>query len=153
MKGAELERLASLFVIFIVGLFPSAQTLAEPLISAAEAALPDAKQASDRFTRGVARGPGITLLSPASGPLSSPFDLDVLFEPRGARAIDKDSVRVLYVKDPVLNITDRVQKAIHAQGIKLNGVEMPPGEHVLRILLRDQEGRESRADFSLKVTR
>ncbi len=140
-------------LLVAVALIACERTVAQPLISAAEAALPNAPQPADRFTRGIARGPGITLLSPASGPLTSPFDLDVVFEPRGARAIDKDSVRVLYVKDPVLNITDRVQKAIHAQGIKLNGVEMPPGEHVLRILLRDQEGRESRADFSLKVTK
>lgn len=147
-----MKAVASRFAVLVVVLFASTQTAAEPLISVAEAALPDAKHASDRFTRGIARGPGITLLSPASGPLRSPFDLDVLFESRGARAIDKDSVRVLYVKDPIVNITDRVQKAIHAHGIKLNRVEMPPGEHLLRIVLRDQDGRESRADFTLKVT-
>lgn len=148
-----MRRFLLMSVFGLVGLTHCIEAAAQPLISAAEAALPDAPKSSGSFTRGVARGPGIALVSPGSGALSSPFDLDIAFELRGARAIDRESVRVLYVKEPIVNITDRLQKAIHANGIKLSGVEMPPGEHLLRVVLRDQDGRESRADFSLKIAR
>lgn len=123
---------------------------ATPLITPTEAALPAASGAM--ATRGITRGPAIKQVSPQTDqPIKGPFDWKVQFEARGGEKIDPASVKVTYVKSPFVDLTPRIQSAISADGINFNKAEVPPGEHVLRITVKDSAGRETNSTMTLKV--
>ena len=103
-------------------------------------------------TRGISRGPGIKLVSPAPGAeLKSPFDLKVVFEPRGGAKIDPTSVKVIYLKAQPVDLLPRLKGALSEQGIALSSAETPPGEHQIQITLQDSEGRTSNSIIQLNV--
>ena len=139
---ASLATLASLLLAMNAA---GAQTL--QLISADEAKLPDAPTLS---TRAITRGPAVKLVSPDSGNKES-FPLNVAFEARGSSKIDPASVQVLYLKNPQVDLTERIRSAISAGGIKLSSVSAPPGDHPLRVLVRDDEGRQGSATIKLSI--
>jgi len=123
----------------------TAQTL--QLISPDEARLPDAPPLS---TRAITRGPGVKLLTPESGKKES-FALKIAFEPRGNSKIDPASVQVIYLKHPQVDLTERIKSAISAGGINLSSASAPPGDHPIRVLVRDDEGRQGIATIKLSV--
>ena len=59
--------------------------------------------------RAVTRGPGIDTVAPSPVGVSGPFRLAVKFKPRNAVAIDPDSVRVTYRRQPEVERIDRIQ--------------------------------------------
>mgnify|MGYP006278048213 FL=1 len=142
-------------LIHLVGLvaftFVSSISVATPLISAKEAALPNAKNVL--ATRGISRGPIIKLNAPASETVESPFDFRMTFEPRGDAKIDPDSVKVIYLKFPFVDLTPRVKSAISTSGIDFPKAEVPPGNHSIRVTVKDTEGRETNAVFNIEVVK
>ena len=142
-------------LIHLVGLlaitFVSSISVAAPLISAKEAALPNAKNVL--ATRGISRGPIIKLNAPASETVESPFDFRMTFEPRGDAKIDPDSVKVIYLKFPFVDLTPRVKSAISSSGIDFPKAEAPPGNHSIRVTVKDTEGRETNAIFNIEVVK
>ena len=142
-------------LIHLVGLvaftFVSSISVATPLISAKEAALPNAKNVL--ATRGISRGPIIKLNAPASETVESPFDFRLTFEPRGDAKIDPDSVKVIYLKFPFVDLTPRVKSAISTSGIDFPKAEVPPGNHSIRVTVKDTEGRETNAVFNIEVVK
>jgi hypothetical protein len=123
---------------------------AAPLISAKEAALP----AAGGQTRGISRGPTIKVNSPAPDvATTSPFDFRILFVPRGESKIDVNSVKVVYMKSPFVNLTPRLRDAISDKGIDLSKAEVPPGQHTIRVTVADNDGRETSSVFTLVVTK
>ena len=130
----------------------SFNALSITLISAKEAALPPASS-NKLSTRGISRGPAIKLNAPVIDPVESPFDFKVTFEPRGGVGIDADSVKVVYLKFPYIDLTSRIKSAITASGIDLPKAEVPPGNHSIRVTVKDTEGRESQSEFSLVVVK
>ncbi|MFZ9137613.1 MAG: hypothetical protein ACO21E_07165 [Hylemonella sp.] len=121
-----------------------------PLITPAEAALPPA--AGALATRGISRGPAVKLVSPApDAPVKSPFNLRLNFEARGGEKIDPNSVKVTYLKSPFVDLTPRLQKGITASGIELPQADVPPGEHTLRVTVKDAAGRETNSTVTLSV--
>ena len=124
---------------------------AAPLITAKEAALPPATKV---VTRGISRGPSIKFLSPTTGStVSSPFDLRIVFEPRGDSKVDVNSVKVTYLKFPYVDLTPRLKSAITANGISFQNAEVPVGEHAVKLSVQDTEGRETNAEFNLIVAK
>lgn len=122
------------------------------LITPAEAALPPA--AGALATRGISRGPGVKLLSPEPDtPVKGPVNLKLSFEGRGGEKIDPGTVKVTYMKTPMVDLTPRVQSAISTTGIDLKQADMPPGEHTLRITVKDTAGRETNSTMKLVVTK
>ena len=96
--------------VLLVGLAAAMCTplSAAPLISAKEAALPPA--AGALATRGISRGPAVKLISPESDtPVQSPFDFKVSLDARGGQKIDPDSVKVVYMKAPFVDLTPRLK--------------------------------------------
>jgi len=140
-------------VLFTSLLFTTAQlAIAAPLISAKEAALPPA--AGALTTRGISRGPVIKLTSPeADTPVMTPFDFKVNFEPRGAAKIDPNSVKVVYIKSPFVDLTPRLKSAISADGIDFSKAEAPPGAHAIRVTVKDSEGHETNSVLNLVVNK
>ena len=134
-------------VMFLFG-FLSATVNAGPLITPKEAKLPDA--AGNLNTRGISRGPGIKVVSPESGAQTKgPFEFKVDFEPRGGATIDKSSVKVTYMKSPVVDLTPRIKNSVTDTGIDMKNAEIPPGEHQVKISVKDSDGREASTTTTL----
>lgn len=121
-------------------LISSAMVSAQPiqLIKDDEAKLPMGTVVA---SRAITRGPGVKLVSPESVPGKS-FPLKIAFEPRGGAQVDVASVKVEYLKNPVVDLTERVKPGIKADGIDLASVNVPSGAHPLRVTVRDSEGRQ-----------
>jgi hypothetical protein len=132
--------------------FACAAAQAAPLVTEDEAKLPNAPGLA---TRGVTRGPGIKLVSPdpATKTVKSPFDLKVGFEARGGAKIDPASIKVHYMKTPLVDLTDRVKDGIKDEGIDFSRAEMPPGEHAIRFTVKDSEGRSTSSVMTVNVVK
>lgn len=123
--------------------------LAGTLITEAEAALPAAAGAVTM--RGITRGPTIKMVSP--GDTKSPFELKLKFEAHGGAKIEPGSLKVIYLKSPIVDITDRVKDFATADGIDMTKAEVPPGQHSIRFDIKDSDGRVGSATVQLSVTK
>jgi hypothetical protein len=124
------------------------------LITPEEAALPDAVGAAHELgVRGVTRGPMVSVVSPApdAGAVRSPLRLLLRFESHGGAVIDPNSVKVVYLKNPAINLTQRIGDLVMTGGIDLRSTEVPPGTHYIRIEVKDTAGRLGSATFALFV--
>jgi hypothetical protein len=129
------------------------QARAVVLITVQEAALPDAVGARQLGMRGVTRGPRVLVLSPApdAGLVKSPMNLLLKFETHGGAVIDPLSVKVMYLKKPTINLTQRLGNLVTAGGVELNGAEAPSGTHYIRVEVKDDAGRVGSIVFPLMV--
>lgn len=148
----------SAITVFIGAL---ALTIAHPKISAAEMLISEAEsklpQASDSpmATRGITRGPGIELVSPAPGTqnVNSPVPLNVKFVARNNIPIDPASVKLTYLRSPTVDLTDRVKRHVSKDGIDMPQADVPAGNHIIRIDLKDAEGRATSTTITLVVAK
>jgi hypothetical protein len=62
-----------------------------------------------------------------------------------------DSVKVVYMKSPFVNLTPRLRDAISEKGIDFSKAEVPPGNHTIRVSVSDSEGRETNSVFTVVV--
>ncbi len=136
-----------LVAILWVSLTGSAAAQSVQLITDKEAKLPAAVQAT---FRGITRGPGVKLVSPASV-TDGAFPLRVTFEPRGGSKIDPSSVLVTYLKNPSVDLTSRIKSGIRSDGIDIAAVTAPGGDHPIRISVKDDEGRQGSLIINLSV--
>lgn len=129
----------------------SVTVIAAPLITPKEALMPAAS--GELKTRGIARGPGIKVISPdvTAPEIKGPFDLKVVFESRGGNKIDASAVKVTYLKATAVDLTPRLKGAITETGIDFAKAEVPPGEHAVKITVKDVDGRESNTVMNLVV--
>ena len=133
-------------------LLASSAVLAETLIKESEASLPPPPQAKGA-TRAITRGPGISIVSPnpSGQKITSPFPLNIVFEPHGGAKIDLSSVRISYLRSENVDLLDRVHQGLTEKGINLASAEVPPGEHQIRVVVQDSEGRQSTTVLNLNV--
>jgi hypothetical protein len=127
---------------------------AEVLIKESEAALPPLATAAGA-TRAITRGPTIRVIAPApdSGPVKSPFALKIAFEPHGGAKVDPSTVQVIYLRNPTVDLTERVKAGLSGKGIELGAAEAPPGAHQIRISVEDNEGRRANSVVNLNVVK
>jgi hypothetical protein len=124
---------------------------AEVLITADEAKLPASSNVA-LPRRGLTRGPGIEQESPASNQaVRSPLSFKVKFEPRNKVAIDPASARLVYLKAAPVDLTGRIKSHVTADGIVMDQAEVPPGVHLLRLDVKDLQGREATAVITITV--
>jgi hypothetical protein len=123
---------------------------ATTLITAREAHLPFD---NTEVRSGIERGPDITAVYPAakSGVMQSPFDFRVKFVPHGGTQIDLDSLRVIYMRKPAIDLTQRVRKFVQPSGIVVPDAEVPPGVHRILIFIKDTSGHEGQADIRFEI--
>ena len=139
-----------LATLVFAGLGYMLPAVAGPIITEKEAALPVAK--GELKTRGISRGPGIKVVSPdPSAAVQGAFDIKINFEPRGGNKIDPNSVRITYLKSPAVDITPRLQGGISESGIVYSKAEVPQGEHLLKVVVKDVEGRESTSTLTINA--
>lgn len=142
---------------FLIGLLavcaassaPVSASAARVLISQEEAKLPPPKGAVAVDRRGVTRGPKIIVLS--TEPVHSPMHLQLKFEAFGGARIDADSIKVLYLRTPNVDLTERVKPFVQASGIDFPDAELPVGDYMLRVDLKDSDGRQGSTSFVLQV--
>jgi hypothetical protein len=121
------------------------------LITEDEAKLPPPKGAIVADRRGITRGPKIEVVTEGDQ-THSPVHLQLRFESFGGAKIDPDSVKVIYLKTPNVDLTDRVKSFVRPTGIDMPDAELPPGDHLIRIDVRDSDGRMGSTSFVLKVS-
>ena len=124
---------------------------AEVLITEEEAKLPPPRGAIPTDRRGITRGPKIEFVAD-SEPVHSPMHLQVKFESYGGAKIDPDSVKVTYMRSPNVDLTGRVKAYVRPTGIDIPDVQLPVGDHMVRVDLKDSDGRIGSTSFVLKVT-
>lgn len=136
--------------LLILGLSISGAARATQLITEEEARLPPPKGAIAAERRGILRGPKVEVVSPSDA-VSSPLKLQLKFESFGGAKIDPDSVKVIFLRTPNVDLTSRVKPFIAADGINMQDAELPPGEYMVRVDIKDSDGRPGTASFTLKV--
>ena len=132
------------------GLLVSRAAQATQLITEEEARLPPPKGAIAADRRGILRGPKVEVVSPSDA-VVSPLRLQLKFESFGGAKIDPDSVKVIFLRSPNVDLTSRVKPFIQADGINMQDAELPPGEYMVRVDIKDSDGRPGTASFTLKV--
>ena len=148
MLNKSVRIIGTVFLATLVAMPASA--FAAALITSEEAALPPRKGAVANSNRGITRGPKITV-SDESGAKPSPIHFQVKFQPLGGSTIDLDGLKVIYLKQPNVDLTPRVKPFAQPTGIDMPDALLPPGDHLVRIDVKDSEGRVSTTSFVLKV--
>jgi hypothetical protein len=115
------------------------------LITDQEAQAPNAVVA---HTRAITRGPGVKVKTPTQVQAAQ-FPLRIELEARGGSKLDAQSLRVEYLKQPVIDLTPRIKSAFNGQQLDLPQVRVPAGHHLLRVSIRDVDGREGSHTFEL----
>ena len=133
----------------LIAFMGSAQA-GQVLITADEAKLPPPRGAVAVDRRGITRGPKIDFIS-LGDEIHSPLRLQLKFESFGGAKIDPDSVKVTYLRTPNVDLTPRVKPFIQATGIDMPDAEMPAGDYMVRVDLKDSDGRAGSTSFILKV--
>ena len=127
------------------------------LITEREAKLPSLAIEAPRAQRAITRGPKVLVVSPASGSevVKSPVKLKLKFESFGGAKIDTDSIKVVYVKSPEVDLTKRVKPFIaeDGKGLEMDAARVPPGDHMIKVDLKDSDGRPTSVNFLLKVVK
>ena len=72
-------------------------------------------------------------------------------ESRGGNKIDASAVKVTYLKATAVDLTPRLKGAITENGIDFAKAEVPPGEHAVKITVKDVDGRESNTVMNLVI--
>ena len=147
MSIKSTKSIRTAFLASLVAMPTSA--FAAALITPEEAALPAMKGAVATSNRGITRGPKITVTE--EGAAKSPIRFKVKFQPLGGSSIDPDGVKVIYLKQPNVDLTPRVKSFVQPTGIDMPDAQLPPGDHLVRIDVKDSEGRVSTTSFMLKI--
>ena len=124
---------------------------AAPLITAEEAALPSQKGAVLNSGRGITRGPKIQVPDAETGAQTSPMHFQVKFQTFGGSSIDLEALKVTYLKTPVVDLTPRIKPFAQPNGIDMPDAQLPPGDHLVRIDIKDSDGRAASMSFLLKI--
>jgi hypothetical protein len=127
------------------------RAFAAQLITEEEAKLPAQKGAVPNSGRGITRGPKILVPDEESGTMSSPIRLQVKFRAFGGSSVDLDALKVTYLKSPVVDLTSRIKPFVQPTGIDMPDAQLPPGEHLLRVDIKDSDGRPASISFLLKI--
>jgi hypothetical protein len=120
------------------------------LITDEEAKLPPPRGAIAADRRGITRGPKIEFVAD-NEPIHSPMHLQLKFESYGGARIDPDSVKVTYLRTPNVDLTGRLKAFILPAGIDIPDVQLPVGDHMVRVDIKDSDGRVGSTSFVLKV--
>jgi hypothetical protein len=81
----------------------------------------------------------------------SPVHFQLKFESFGGAKIDPDSVKVTYLRTPNVDLTPRIKPFVQATGIDMPDAELPAGDHMVRVDIKDSDGRVGSTSFVLKV--
>jgi hypothetical protein len=75
----------------------------------------------------------------------------VKFQTFGGSSIDLDALKVTYLKTPVVDLTPRIKPFAQSTGIDMPDALLPPGDHLVRVDIKDSDGRAASMSFLLKI--
>jgi hypothetical protein len=127
------------------------RAFAGQLITDDEAKLPAQKGAVANSGRGITRGPKILVPDGEAGVQASPIRLQIKFQTFGGSTVDLDALKVTYLKSPVVDLTSRIKPFVQLTGIDMPDAQLPPGEHLLRVDIKDSDGRPASVVFLIKI--
>ena len=133
-----------------VALAISGGACATQLITEQEAKLPPPKGAIAADRRGILRGPKVEFLSPGDT-THSPLHLQLKFQAFGGAKIDPESVKMTFLRTPNVDLTPRIKPFVQPSGLDIPDTEVPPGEYMVRVDVKDSDGRPGSISFILKV--
>jgi hypothetical protein len=81
----------------------------------------------------------------------SPMHFKLRFQSFGGSKINTETLHMVYLKTPEVDITPRVARFVAPVGIDIPDAEAPIGEHYIRVEVSDSEGRTGRSIFVFKV--
>src|SRR5947208_8296637 len=137
--------------IFVaIFLLTSSAAQATKLITDEEAQLPPPKGAVAADRRGILRAPKVEFVSPGDA-VHSPLRLQLKFESFGGAKIDPDSVKMTFLRTPNVDLTTRIKPFVQNAGIDMPDTELPPGEYIIRVDVKDSDGRVGTTSFVLKI--
>ena len=144
----------SRYVVALALLAMSAHaSLGEELITPQQASLPEATNI-EIPTRGLTRGPTIEQVSPdPDKDAQDPINVTIRFRAFNKVAIDLNSIKATYMKFPNIDLTDKFKKYVTAEGFSMKNMNIPSGNHLIRIDIRDTQGREGSALIKLNVVK
>jgi hypothetical protein len=145
-------RLLAIAVAFGLVLGAAHSASAFQLITNDEAQLP-AAPVVQIATRGLTRGPTVDQVAPAPDAMApnGALEFDVTFAPHNGATIDPSKVRVTYLKQPEIDLTQRLKAYITPKGIDAKDVTVPPGTHMIRIEVTDSDGRSTSQIMKIQV--
>lgn len=117
------------------------------LVTEEEARLPEA---GNLLTRAITRGPAVRLASAAEVNAAS-FPLEIRLEARGGSRIEPSTIKVEYLKTPVIDLTGRLTSLMRDNVIAAPAVKVPAGLHRLRVSVQDSEGRAGSAVVEIRA--
>jgi hypothetical protein len=148
----RLGRFGVLTACIAVGLTTSIPARASHvLITEEEAKLPPPRGAVAADRRGITRAPRIDFISEGMQ-VHSPMHFRLNFQSFGGSKINPDSVKVTYLRTPNVDLTPRIKSFLQATGIDIPDAELPIGDHMVRVDIKDSDGRSGSTSFVLKVT-
>jgi hypothetical protein len=125
-------------LVFALSAFGNSSFAQVQIVSAEESRLPEGQVLA---TRAITRGPGISLSSGQEVQASS-FPLNIKFEPRGGVALDVASLKVEYLKQPIVDVTERVRV-----GIRGDSIDAPCVRLLVASLDLQNRGRDERTSW------
>ena len=137
-------------ILVAAGLSVSGGAHATKLITEEEAQLPPPKGAVAADRRGILRAPKVEFISPGDT-VHSPLRLQLKFESFGGAKIDPDSVKMTFLRTPNVDLTTRIKPFVQNAGIDMPDTELPPGEYIIRVDVKDSDGRVGTTSFVLKI--
>jgi hypothetical protein len=139
----------------LAGVAAAAPADAIELVTKEEAALPAGPPPALQLRGSPTRRPKIVVVSPppGAGLVHSPLDLKLQFHAHGGTQVDPSTVVLTYLKQPAIDITQRITPFITADGVDIAQAELPPGEHQFWIELKDKDGRIGGAEIDFQVAK
>lgn len=96
-------------------------------------------------------GPDIRIEKPGLDQTQqSPLDIAISFIARRA-PVDLATLKVTLVKLVNIDLTDRVRQYVSPEGLRVPQVNLPSGEHIVRLSLGDQAGGVTVKEIILEV--
>jgi hypothetical protein len=126
----------------------SASCAGTVLITEQEARLPPERL--EASPRAITRGPSIEMIQP-SEITYSPMHFQLRFQSFGGAGINTDTLHIVYLKIPEIDITPRVTRFVGPNGVDIPDAEVPIGEHYIRVEVTDSEGRTRSSIFRMKI--
>lgn len=140
----------------LLGLVLCAPAAAFKLITEEEASLPD-DLFEDRL-RDPFPGPVIDIMGCPQEEFAFPVELTLELRSFAGATIDLDSLRVVYLKQPKINLTARIREANAIRQasdqrvvIAIHNAEVPPGQHHLQVWARDTRNKDNAVYLKLDV--
>lgn len=134
-------------VMFVASPLP---VQADILVTDAESRLPPQSKVGP-VSRAITRGPRIEFAG-VTDPSKSPVRLRFKFEAFGGATVNLASLRLMYLKTPLIDITDRIKPYAKATGVDMPSAELPVGEHAMRLELADSDGRTAISNILIRIT-